>query len=99
MKLVNEHTWKDLPENIEWGNAVCKALAASKVPDEHVAAVRRNVSGTRMRPFEVAGAAYLGHKHWPADFNAVQEPAKFIAMQLVDICPLPPPVTSVAVQG
>ena len=32
VKLVNEHTWKDLPENIEWGNAVCKALAASKVP-------------------------------------------------------------------
>ena len=86
--LVKSNSWRQSPENVAWGNSVCEELA--KAADaEHVAAVRRNVNGLRLRPFEVAGAAQLGPERWPVDFDSAQQPASEAASQLPEICPPP----------
>ena len=92
VNLVKDDTWRQSAENLDWGNAVCEQLAKS-ADTEHVAAVSKNVNGLRMRPFEVAGAAQLGPKRWPADFDSVQRPASEVALQLLGICPPPPQPT------
>ena len=86
VQLVNLSSWRPDPANIAWGEDVCKHLQGA-ASDEHVAAVRANVNGLRLRPFEVAGAARLGHQAWPAEFDHVQDPAKAIESDLVMLCP------------
>jgi hypothetical protein len=86
VSLVNLSSWRPDPLNLAWGEHVCTSLKSSG--DAHVAAVRANVNGLRLRPFEVAAAAGLGHKAWPADFDHVQDPAKGIESDLVVVCPV-----------
>lgn len=85
--LVNSENWKAQAANVAWANIVCNSLATTfGVDQDHVDAVRRNINGLRMRPFEVAGAASLDPKSWPADFDDVQEPAQHVADQLDQVC-------------
>lgn len=85
--LVRSETWRDEPANIDWGNRVCAQLERDKdVDPRHVEAVRRTVSGFRLRPFEVAGACRLPLKELPASFEAVQEPAVQVEAELSEIC-------------
>lgn len=84
--LVKGESWRGDVANEAWGHAVCDELERS-ADAEHVAVVRKNVNGLRMRPFEVAGAAQLGSSKWPADFDSVQMPAKEIEDQLALVCP------------
>lgn len=90
VNLIKGETWRPDAANEAWGNAVCEELAKTS-DTEHVAAVRKNVNGLRLRPFEVAGAARLGPGSWPADFDSVQEPATEIGGQLAQICPVVQP--------
>jgi hypothetical protein len=85
--LVNSADWKAHADNTDWANLVCTSLAHTPgIEQAHVDAVRRNINGLRMRPFEVAGAANLGSNSWPADFDEVQEPAQQVAKQLDSVC-------------
>lgn len=86
--LVKTDTWRSSPSNVAWGERVCAELARTPGAgiDEHVIAVRRNVNGLRVRPFEVAGAAQLDRKQWPATFDDVQPPAEAVEAQLKAIC-------------
>lgn len=86
--LVQIASWPKTAANEVWGNTVCEMLARTADAD-HLAAVKRNVSGLRLRPFEVAGAARLGPRSWPALFDIVQEPADEIAAELAEKCPAP----------
>jgi hypothetical protein len=101
--LIKEGTWRADAANVEWGNAVCAQLERPPAADaDHVALVRGNISGLRVRPFEVAGAADLGHASWPADFDSVQAPARQVAADLASICPPaanPEPVVAAAAAG
>jgi hypothetical protein len=99
--LIKSASWRSDPLNVQWGEQVCASLSRA-APTEHVEAVRRDISGIRLRPAEVAGAAMLGAKQWPADFEQVQEPASQVWAELNTVCPrpllieaqqpLPPPV-------
>lgn len=86
VNVIKVETWKPSAENIAWGNLICDHLAKSVTAD-HVAAVRKNVNGLRVRPFEVAGATHLGPEKWPADFESVQQPATNVGSELSGICP------------
>lgn len=85
--LVKSENWKAHAANTDWANIVCNSLANTpSVDPAHVDAVRRNINGLRMRPFEVAGAASLDSKSWPAEFDDVQGPAKRVSEQLDQVC-------------
>ena len=85
--LVKSGDWKAHPDNVAWANIVCNGLAKTDgVDQDHVDAVRRNINGLRMRPFEVAGAASLDPKCWPAEFDEVQIPAQHASDQLDQVC-------------
>lgn len=91
--LVKSEDWKAHSANIVWANIVCKSLDNTAGVDQaHVDAVRRNINGLRMRPFEVAGAASLDSKSWPAKFDDVQGPAQHVADQLDHVCQTSPSV-------
>ncbi|QDQ25640.1 hypothetical protein FNU76_04315 [Chitinimonas arctica] len=91
VNLINGDTWMPTPQNVSWGNNVC-ALLEKWADAEHVDAVKRNINGLRIRPFEVAGAAQLGYKKWPVDFQGTQQPASDAENQLPQICPPPSPI-------
>ena len=95
VNLVKLATWRSDPLNAQWGEQVCAALSWAAPPD-HVEAVRRDISGMRLRPAEVAGAAFLGPAHWPAEFDQVQAPAAEVHLQLNQICVEHPRPASVA---
>lgn len=89
--IVKSASWKAHAANTDWANIVCNSLATTPDVDQaHVDAVRSNINGLRMRPFEVAGAANLDPKSWPAEFDIVQAPAQYVADQLDQFCPLLP---------
>ena len=79
VSLVNLPTWRSDPLNVAWGNKVCSQLVAQGA--DHIEAVQKNVTGLRLTPFEVAGAAQLGAAAWPAEFDQVQAPAAEIERQ------------------
>jgi hypothetical protein len=97
VNLVREDTWRADAANEAWCESVCALLTQQGVDADHVTSVRRNISGLRMRPFEVAGAARLGPRYWPADFDSVQGPAMEIRTDLHAICP--PPAAGAAQQA
>lgn len=85
--LVQSDGWKMHEANVVWANVVCHSLEKTPGVDSgHIDAVRRNINGLRMRPFEVAGAACLDSKSWPVGFDEVQEPAKFVESKLNKFC-------------
>jgi hypothetical protein len=86
--LIKSSSWRANPLNVEWGQQVCDLLSQT-APPEHVEAVKRDISGIRLRPAEVAGAAALGANQWPADFDQVQEPASQVWNALNTVCPPP----------
>ena len=85
--LVRDNTWRSDAANIAWGHRVCDVLTEKGADADHVAAVRKSINGLRIRPFEVAGAARLGPDSWPADFDAVQDPAMEVRTDLDAVCP------------
>lgn len=86
--LIKVDTWQANAANEVWGRAVCDELVKCGADEDHVDAVRKNVSGLRLRPFEVAGAVELGSAEWPADFDSVQPMAKKVEDQLSLVCPI-----------
>lgn len=86
VRLLKEETWLYSAANVDWANSVCDQLAKT-VSSEHAEIVRKNMNGLRIRPFEVAGAAQLGSKKWPADFECVQAPAELLKNELNTLCP------------
>ena len=55
--LVDVSTWVHSQANVIWGQGVVRALEELGADASHVASVKSNINGFRMRPFEVAGAA------------------------------------------
>ncbi len=85
--LLKTQTWEASEENIDWGNRVCAELA--KKDPEHAGAVKQNVTGLRVRPYEVAAAAQCNRSSWAMDFHAVQEPSKVLITSLNALCSAP----------
>ena len=86
--LVQLGTWIDTPENRIWCERICNFLTQTKKDPQHIANVRANISGLRLRPYEVAGAARLGRSSWPAAFDAVQAPAAAVRDEFFLVCPI-----------
>ena len=80
--LVRSETWRESQENVEWAELVCGQL-----PSVHAAAVRRNINGLRLRPYELAGASQISYQQWPVSFDQVQEPARQVERVLNSVCP------------
>lgn len=89
VKLLQLETWDESTANTEWGNRVCDDLGRSGVDPEHIQAVRDNIKGLRLMPFEAAAAVEMGRQAWPVSFNDVQGPAHAVAAQLIAFCPAP----------
>lgn len=85
--LVDGATWRHEAANESWAQGVCSILQEKGADSDHVAAVRRDINGLRLRPFELAAAARLGAKYWPAKFDDVQASAKEVEEQLASVCP------------
>ncbi|MDG0065847.1 hypothetical protein MMB92_17945 [Burkholderia sp. IO2] len=90
--LVDYDNWPALPDNVAWGESVCQALAGSGATDDHVNAVRRNIGGLRVRPYEAVGAALLPPNQRPANHAAVQAGAASADTALGTICPRKIPI-------
>jgi hypothetical protein len=85
--LVKSSDWKAYEANVAWANLVCQYLEKTvNIDMDHINAVRSNINGLRMRPFEVAGAAGIDPRCWPVDFEDVQAPAADVANQLRNTC-------------
>jgi hypothetical protein len=69
VQMVQEAAW---PEgvNVDWANAVCEMLVKSGVDADHVAAVRANASGLRIRPEELGAAGTAPYAQWPLTYEA-----------------------------
>lgn len=65
IRLVDEDTWPETEANKEWGKTVCQILKHTGADESHVATVRANTQGLRLRPFEVAGVSTLESTKWP----------------------------------
>ncbi|CAJ2804181.1 Uncharacterised protein [Burkholderia pseudomallei] len=85
--FVNYDTWPSGPQNDAWGDAVCQELERTGVPADHVAAVRKNIGGLRLRPYEAVGAAMLPINQRPGTYAAVQVGANAADVALRQICP------------
>lgn len=85
--ILKYETWEESPENVAWGEKVCRDLENDGVPEDHIAAVRSNVGKLRVRPYEVAAAAMLPPRQRPAEFAAVQTGATAVEVALSEQCP------------
>lgn len=88
IKVVQENTWQPNERNVDWANKVCDHLA--KKDPEHAEAVRKNINGLRLIPFEVAGAASSGPASWPVDYATAQTLALPVIAALCALCPATP---------
>jgi hypothetical protein len=88
--LIQPATWQPTDENRAWGEGVCKFLEGQGVPADHVAAVRGNVDGLRVRPEEVAVAADVPRADLPIDFTRASGAAPLVMEALHAACPLNP---------
>lgn len=68
--LIALETWHATPENKIWGEGVCKLLEHVGADPLHVAEVRANINGLRVRPEEVAAATQFPSKSLPVKFEA-----------------------------
>lgn len=90
ISVVQEATWQSDERNVRWANSVCDYLA--NTDPEHAEAVRKNINGLRIIPFEVAGAAASGPASWPVDYVTAQQLAQPVLAVLCALCPPPPGV-------
>lgn len=90
INLIREDTWVEDAENSNWGESVCISLQHYGVDAEHIEAVRKNINGLRLRPFEVAGAAQIEHKLWPVDFTTAKASSANVSSALSGLCPQAP---------
>lgn len=95
--LIQPTTWQPSDGNKAWAEEVCKFLEAQDVPADHVAAVRSNVDGLRVRPEEVAVAADVAGADLPIDFTRATAGAPKVMAALHAACPLHPPEAIAAV--
>ena len=69
LPLIDETSWLPDTVNLAWGEAVCCLLETLHPEDQdHIAAVRKNNLGLRVRPEEVAAAAAIDYASRPASF-------------------------------
>ena len=87
--LVDIQSWHERPEDVEWGNAVCDLLKKKGATDDHVAAVRGNINGIRLRAEEVAFAADVPSKERPVKFTEASIGGGGTIKKLQEVCPAP----------
>lgn len=83
--LVDETTWEANEENKKWEESICQVLAR-KADAAHVAAVRQNINGLRIRPEEVAAVAQKPAKR-PVPYDVAVAGALVVVAHLNRICP------------
>lgn len=84
--MIQEETWQASEANVEWGNSVCDYLERTHVDEKHVQAVRSDVKGLRLIPYELAAAASLPKEQRPINYNGVQPLALQAKADLNRIC-------------
>lgn len=89
LHLIQEKTWESDEGNIRWGNDVCAALEVHKAEPEHIAAVRKNINGIRVRPEEVGAAGDTPFKERPINYVTARQKASDVINTLSKECPPP----------
>lgn len=89
INLLALDTWEKTVQNETWGNEVCDLLQRDPKNADHVEAVKKNINGLRVRPFEVVAAARIGREHWPCSFPIASNEAEVVKAELFGICPVP----------
>lgn len=89
--LVDLRTWDEKPVNKIWGDAVICMLQADGAEAAHVAAVKRNNKGLRLRPEEVAAAGEKFAPGLPLAYADVDDRAAEIVQEMTAACGAPPP--------
>jgi len=95
VELVDERTWKPTLYNADWQESVAdifaRRAAAAEVQNRfhdarvcraRVAAISKPLTGLRLMPTEVIGAASMGRPAWPVTFEDVQPAAQNVRDRL-----------------
>lgn len=89
LPLVNLQSWQPRDEDVAWGNNVCTLLRdRGRASPEHIAVVRANINGLRLRPEEVAFAADQPLASRPVDFVSATAGGSAVMTRLNSICPV-----------
>lgn len=90
LPLVRNDTWETRDSDVAWGDEVCNLLKTKgNASDEHIAAVRANINGLRLRPEEVAFAADQPSRFRPMAFAEASGGGATVMTTLHIACPLP----------
>lgn len=88
LPLIDEASWEPEELNLAWGEAVCCLLQTLHPDDvDHIAAVRKNNTGLRVRPEEVAAAAVSEYASRPVPFLVASANATVAFSYLNATCP------------
>ncbi|WP_156320517.1 hypothetical protein [Pseudomonas lini] len=87
--MIQEDTWCTSEANVSWGNSVCDYLERTHVEAKHVQAVRSDIKGLRLIPFELAAAASLPKEQRPINYDTIQSFALQAQADLNRICQIP----------
>lgn len=87
--LIKESTWPT-GVNEDWALAVCSELEKRGADADHVAAVRSNARGMRVRPEELGSAADQPHAAWPLGYDDAVAGAASVVSCLNSKCPMLP---------
>lgn len=87
LPLIDEGSWQPEELNLAWGRAVCCLLETlHPAESDHIAAVKRNNVGLRVRPEEVAAAAAMPYTARPVSFSTAKTKAPTVFSCLEAAC-------------
>lgn len=80
LSLVDSKTWKTRDSDEDWHRLIVDALRRSRIEEEHVNIVEKEIPCSRIRPEEIASSCSIENK--PADFESVQAPSLKVHSEL-----------------
>lgn len=88
LPLIKDETWPITADNTLWGQQICDLMERKKVDPDHIAHVRSNIKGLRIKPEEVAAASQHVIEGRPIDFETVTPGATQVMADLKRVCGL-----------
>ena len=74
-KLVDEATWPQTFENLQWGNAVHKSLRKQGAQKSRLDEIALNNNALRLHPFEVGAVGEMPSAQWPVTYPRARQAA------------------------
>lgn len=87
MPLVKVSSWEPRDDDKAWVAGVCELLKIKGADDAHIAKVRGNADGLRVRPEEAAAAADMPPVKDGIDFKRAEKASAAVEARLLECCP------------